>query len=72
MENKNLVHILPNSDDEVFTQTSFSGKLRWYCKPLYDEPVLQQEEVIHYFKNGIVSKAETKWIDVPIVQYTIE
>lgn len=72
METKNLAYIVPNPDDTVYTQTSFSGKLRWYYKPLYDEPILQQEEVIHYFKNGVVNKAETKWIDVPTVQYTNE
>lgn len=64
----NLVHIVPNPNDSVFSQTSYSGKLRWAWKPLFSKPILQQEEVIHYFKNGLVENAKTKWVDVPLEQ----
>ena len=68
MNKQILPHIVQNPNDSVFTQTSYSGKLRWYYKPLYDEPTLQQEEVIHYFKNGLINNTETKWIDVPTIR----
>ena len=50
----------------IDTQTSYSGKMRWVFKPLYDEPILQQEVVIHHIINGVVQNVETEWVDVPV------
>ena len=55
--------------EDVFyldAQTSYSGKLRWFRKPLYDEPTLQQEQVISIIKNHVIIKQEVKWVDVPV------
>lgn len=49
----------------IDTQTSYSGKLRW-LKGVYNEPILQQEVVTHFYKNGLVVNAETEWVDVPV------
>jgi hypothetical protein len=54
------------TDGTTYTQTSFSGKLRWFYKPLYDEPTLQQEQVVRHIENYVTTRIETNWIDVPI------
>lgn len=59
-----------NTDDTVYTQTSYSGKLRWVIKPLCDEPILQHEEVTtHYNIACVITRVETKWVDVPVEYY---
>lgn len=68
MQTKNLVHTGPNPNDSIYTQTSFSGKLRWFYKPLYDEPTLQQEQVVRHIENYVTTRIETNWVDVPIAK----
>ena len=53
-------------EDSVYTQTSYSGQVRWCRKPLYDEPILQQQVVINTIENHVISKQEVKWVDVPV------
>ena len=54
------------TDGTTYTQTTYTGQVRWCRKPLYDEPILQQQEVINTIENHVVSKQEVKWVDVPV------
>jgi len=53
-------------EDNVYTQTSYTGQIRWCRKPLYDEPTLQQQVTISTFGNYVITKQEVKWVDVPV------
>ena len=52
-------------EDSVYTQTSYTGQIRWCRKPLYDEPILQQQVTVSTFGNYVITKQEVKWVDVP-------
>ena len=41
------------------------GQIRWYLKPLYDEPILQQQIIISTFGDHVITKQEVKWVDMP-------
>ena len=53
-------------EDNVYTQTSYTGQIRWCRKPLYDEPILQQQVTVSTFGDHVISKQEVKWVDVPV------
>ena len=53
-------------EDSVYTQTSYTGQIRWCRKPLYDEPILQQQVTVSTFGNYVITKQEVKWVDVPV------
>jgi hypothetical protein len=53
-------------DSSVYTQTTYTGQIRWCRKPLYDEPILQQQVVINTIENNVIAKQGVKWVDVPV------
>ena len=54
-------------EDNVYTQTSYTGQIRWRQKEKGNQKlILQQQEVINTIENHVVSKQEVKWVDVPV------
>jgi len=66
MESEDTFYIRHKVEDNVYTQTSYTGQIRWCRKPLYDEPILQQQVTISTFGNYVITKQEVEWIDVPV------
>lgn len=55
------------ADGSVYTQTSYTGKLRWKVRAHGSvKLVLQQEEITNFIENYVIAKQEIKWVDVPI------
>lgn len=66
MEFEDTFYVRHKVDGSVYTQTTYTGQIRWCRKPLYDEPILQQQVVINTIENNVIAKQEVKWVDVPV------
>jgi hypothetical protein len=66
MESEDTFYIRHKVEDDVYTQTSYTGQIRWCRKPLCDEPILQQQVTISTFGNYVITKQEVSWVDVPV------
>jgi hypothetical protein len=67
METKVTNTLVTNKvEDNVYSQTSYTGQIRWCRKPLHHEPILQQQVIINTIGNYVITKHEVKWVDVPV------
>ena len=54
-------------EDSVYTQTSYSGQIRWRQKNKGSLGlILQQQEIINTIENNVIARTEVKWVDVPV------
>ena len=54
-------------EDSVYTQTSYTGQIRWRQKKKGSLGlILQQQEIINTIENNVTAKTEVKWVDVPV------
>ena len=54
-------------EDSVYTQTSYTGQIRWRQKKKGSLGlILQQQVTISTFGNHVIAKTEVKWVDVPV------
>jgi len=55
------------TDGTTYTQTSYTGQIRWRQKEKdSQELILQQQVTISTFGNYVITKQEVKWVDVPV------
>jgi hypothetical protein len=54
-------------EDNIYTETSYTGQIRWRQKEKdSQELILQQQVTISTFGNYVITKQEVKWVDVPV------
>ena len=54
-------------EDSVYTQTSYTGQIRWKQKEKdSQELILQQQVTVSTFGDYVITKQEVKWVDVPV------
>ena len=54
-------------EDSVYTQTSYTGQIRWRQKKKGSLGlILQQQVTVSTFGDHVVTKQEVKWVDVPV------
>jgi len=54
-------------EDHIYTQTSYTGQIRWRQKEKDSQGlILQQQVTISTFGNYVITKQEVKWVDVPV------
>lgn len=54
-------------EDSVYTQTSYTGQIRWKQKEKdSQELILQQQVTVSTFGDHVITKQEVKWVDVPV------
>ena len=73
MENPNIPYVRHKVENDVYSQITYSGRIRWRQKKKGSlELILQQEEITKIIENyGVtrscnVGRAEVKWVDVPV------
>jgi hypothetical protein len=67
MEDTNTSYIRHKVEDSVYSQISYSGKIRWRQKEKGSlKLILQQEEITNIIENSVVTRTEVKWVDVPV------
>ena len=54
-------------EDSVYSQTSYTGQIRWKQKEKgSQELILQQQVTVSTFGDHVITKQEVKWVDVPV------
>ena len=54
-------------EDNVYTQTSYTGQIRWRQKEKGSQKlILQQQVTISTFGDYVITKHEVEWVDVPV------
>ena len=54
-------------EDNVYTQTFYTGQIRWRQKEKDSlELILQQQVAVSTFGDKVITKQEVKWVDVPV------
>jgi hypothetical protein len=67
MESEDTFYIRHKVEDNVYTQTSYTGQIRWRQKEKdSQELILQQQVTISTFGNYVITKQEVSWVDVPV------
>lgn len=67
MESEDKLYVRHKVEDSVYTQTSYTGQIRWRQKKKGSLGlILQQQEVINTIENHVIAKTEVKWVDVPV------
>ncbi len=67
MENTNTPYVRHKVENDVYSQITYSGKVRWRLKKKDTlELILQQEEITKIIENCVVARIEVKWVDVPV------
>ena len=67
MESEDKFYIRHKVEDSVYTQTTYTGQIRWRQKKKGSLGlILQQQEVINTIENHVIAKTEVKWVDVPV------
>ncbi len=60
-------YVRHKTDGTTYTQTTYSGQIRWRQKKKGSLGlILQQQEIINTIKNHVIAKTEVKWVDVPV------
>jgi len=67
MESEDKFYVRHKVEDSVYTQTTYTGQIRWRQKKKGSLGlILQQQEVINTIENHVIAKTEVKWVDVPV------
>jgi hypothetical protein len=67
MENTNIPLVRHKVEDNVYTQTFYTGQIRWRQKEKDSlELILQQQVAVSTFGDQVITKQEVKWVDVPV------